>query len=93
MQGSNVFIGEDICARVKDLWRKLIPHMKAKRNEGCRVSMVFDHLLVVGKRFTVEDYESSWRLNRKLASLAIESNLGRFMARLVRAMLWEHIVG
>ena len=35
----------------------------------------------------------SWRLNRKLASLVIESNLGRFMARSVPAMLWEHIVG
>ena len=32
--------------------------MKAKRNEGCRVSMVFDHLLVVGKRFTVDDYDN-----------------------------------
>ena len=35
----------------------------------------------------------SRRLNRKLASLAIESNMGRFVARLVYAILWEQIVG
>ena len=56
LQGSNISIGEDFCARVRDIRRKLTPHLKAKRNEGCRVSMVFDHLLVDGKRFTVDDY-------------------------------------
>lgn len=58
LQGSNIFIGEDFCARVRDIRRKLTPHLKAKRNEGCRVSMVFDHLLVDGKRFTVDDYNN-----------------------------------
>ena len=58
LQGSNIFIGEDFCARVRDIRRKLTPHLKAKRNKGCRVSMVFDHLLVDGKRFTVDDYNN-----------------------------------
>ena len=58
LQGSNIFIGEDFCARVRDIRRKLTPHLKAKRNEGCRVSMVFDHLLVDEKRFTVDDYNN-----------------------------------
>ena len=87
LQCNSIFIGEDFCARVRDIRRKLTPHLKAKRNEGCRVSMVFDHLLVDGKRFTVDDYNSD------SAAFALESSLGRFMTRLMRAMLWEHIVG
>ena len=58
LQGSNIFIGEDFCARVRDIRRKLTPHLKAERNEGCRVSMVFDHLLVDGKSFTADDYNN-----------------------------------
>ena len=96
LQGSNIFIGEDFCARVRDIRRKLTPHLMSERDEGCRVSIVFDHLLVDrnlerGSRWTIMTI--SRRLNRKFAALATESNLDRFMTRLVRAMLSEHIAG
>ena len=55
LQGSQIFIGEDFSARVKEIRRRLTPHLKVKRNEGCRVSIVFDHLLVDGKRYSVDN--------------------------------------
>ena len=90
LQGSNIFIGEDFCARVRDR-RKPTLHLKAKRNDGCRWCLITYSLMERGSRWTIITILR--RLNRDLATLAIESNLGIFMARLVSAMLWEHIVG
>ena len=93
LQGSNIFIGEDFCVRVRDIRRKLTPHLKAKRNEGCRVSMVFITYSLVERGSLWTIITILRRLNRDLAALAMECYLGIFMARLVHAMLWEHIVG
>ena len=66
LQGSNSLIGEDFCARVRDIRRKLTPHLKAKRNEGCLVSIVFDRLLVDRKRFTVDYYDNLTEIKQEV---------------------------
>jgi regulator of replication initiation timing len=55
LQGTQIFIGEDFSSRVREIRRRLTPHLKVKRNEGCRVSMVFDHLLVDGRRYSLDE--------------------------------------
>ena len=58
LQGRDVFIGEDFSSRVRDIRRKLVPHLKKARNEGKRVTMVFDHIIIEGKKITVDDTDS-----------------------------------
>ena len=55
LKGSNIFVGEDFTFRVREVRRKLTPHLKEARASGKRVAMVFDHLLIDGKKFTVGD--------------------------------------
>jgi len=55
LKGTDVFIGEDYSFRVRDVRRKLAPHLKKAREDGKRASMFFDYLLVDGKRFTLDD--------------------------------------
>ena len=50
---SRVFIGEDFSARVRQIRKQLTPHLKDARNAGKRAVMVFDHLLIDGKRFVL----------------------------------------
>ena len=38
---------------MRNIRRKLSPHLKKARGDGKRVAMVYDHLLIDGKRFTV----------------------------------------
>ena len=57
LKGTNTFIGEDFPSRVRDIRRKLSPHLKKARGDGKRVAMVYDHLLIDGKRFTVNSNE------------------------------------
>ncbi len=40
--------------RVREIRRKLSPHLKKKKSEGCRASMVYDHLIVDGKKFGLD---------------------------------------
>ena len=49
------FIGEDFSASVREISWRVTPHVKVKSNEGCRVSMVFDHLLFDGERYSVDN--------------------------------------
>ena len=58
LQGSDIFIGEDFSSRVCDIRRKLVPHLKKARNEGKGVTMVFDHIIIEGKKFTVDDTDN-----------------------------------
>ena len=55
LQGTNVFIGEDFSSRVSDVRRRLVPHLKKARSENKKCMMVFDHLIVDGKKFTLDD--------------------------------------
>ena len=59
LQGIDVFIGEDFASRVRDIRRKFVPHLKKARSEGKRVvTMVFDHIIIEGKKFTVDDTDN-----------------------------------
>ena len=58
LQGSDVFIGEDFSSRVRVIRRKLVPHLKKVRSEGKRVTMVFDHIIIEGEKFTVDDTDN-----------------------------------
>lgn len=55
LKGTNVFVGEDFTSRVREIRRKLTPHLKEARNRGQRVAMVFDHLLIEGKKFGLNE--------------------------------------
>ena len=55
LQGSDVFIGEDFSVRVRDIRRQLVPHLKKARSESKKATMVYDHLIIEGKRLTVDD--------------------------------------
>ena len=55
LRGSTIFIGEDFSVRVRDIRKKLTPHLKAARNSGKRATMIFDHLLIDGKKFGIDN--------------------------------------
>ena len=53
LRGTDFFIGEDFSKKVRDIRRRLTPHLKKARQEGRRAAMVFDHLLIDGKKYSV----------------------------------------
>ena len=55
LQGTNVFIGEDFSSHVRDVRRRLVPHLKKARSENKKCMMVFDHLIIDGKKFALDD--------------------------------------
>lgn len=55
LKGSNVFIGEDFSRGVRDLRRRLAPHLKKAREDGKKATMVFNYLLIDGHKFTVDN--------------------------------------
>lgn len=55
LQGTTVFIGEDYSQRVRNLRKLLSPHLKAAREQGKRATMIYDHLLVDGKKFVLNE--------------------------------------
>eukprot|EP00745_Piridium_sociabile_P007047 TRINITY_DN14532_c0_g1_i1.p1 TRINITY_DN14532_c0_g1~~TRINITY_DN14532_c0_g1_i1.p1 ORF type:complete len:424 (+),score=72.50 TRINITY_DN14532_c0_g1_i1:185-1456(+) len=57
LRGSNTFIGEDFSFRVREISRKLSPHLKLARNNDQRAFMVFDHLVIDGKKLYVDDHD------------------------------------
>ena len=54
LKGTDVFIGEDFSTRVREIRKSLVPHMKKARSDGKNVRMVFDHLILEGKKVTVD---------------------------------------
>jgi chaperonin cofactor prefoldin len=58
LQGTSLFIGEDFTERVRAVRRQLTPHLKKARADGKRATMVFDHLLIDGKKFVVDDSDN-----------------------------------
>eukprot|EP00745_Piridium_sociabile_P033839 TRINITY_DN5818_c0_g2_i1.p3 TRINITY_DN5818_c0_g2~~TRINITY_DN5818_c0_g2_i1.p3 ORF type:complete len:146 (+),score=28.95 TRINITY_DN5818_c0_g2_i1:598-1035(+) len=54
LRGSDIFIGEDFSQRVRDIRRRLTPHLKKARQEGQRATMIYNHLLIDGRKFTVD---------------------------------------
>lgn len=59
LKGSSVFIGEDFTSRVREIRQKLTPHLKNARQNGRRAAMVFDHLLIDGKKFYLHDFDQT----------------------------------
>ena len=55
LKGTNVFVGEDFTAKVRGIRKTLTPHLRRAREEGKRATMVHDHLLIDGKRFTIDN--------------------------------------
>ena len=54
LKGSNIFLGEDFSVGVREIRKKLGPHLKAARDQGKRATMIFDRLLINGKKFTLD---------------------------------------
>eukprot|EP00745_Piridium_sociabile_P008280 TRINITY_DN15544_c0_g1_i7.p1 TRINITY_DN15544_c0_g1~~TRINITY_DN15544_c0_g1_i7.p1 ORF type:complete len:407 (+),score=79.65 TRINITY_DN15544_c0_g1_i7:186-1223(+) len=57
LKGSNVFIGEDFSKGVREVRRRLTPHLKKARQDGSRATMIYNYLLVDGKKYTVDSEE------------------------------------
>ena len=55
LQGTNVFIAKDFSSRVRDVRRRLVPHLKKARSENKKCMMVFDHLIIDAKKFALDD--------------------------------------
>jgi predicted RNase H-like nuclease (RuvC/YqgF family) len=56
LKGSNIFIGEDFSRGVRDIRKKLGRFAKEKKEGGETVKMIYDHLVVNGKKlFLSED--------------------------------------
>ena len=53
LKGTNVFVGEDFSQRVREIRRKLTPHLKQARSDGKLARMVHDHLFIDGKKFVL----------------------------------------
>ena len=64
LQGSTIFIGEDFSTRVREIRRQLAPHLKAARELGKKCVMIFDHLLIDGKRFYLDENSGGLKENR-----------------------------
>ena len=57
LKGTTIFIGEDFSARVRDIRRRLSPHLKQARDDGRRCAMVFDHLVIDGSKFYLGEHD------------------------------------
>ena len=54
LKGSNVFISEDVSLRVQEIRKKLLPHLKAAKDEKKKSTMVSDHLLI-NRKFILDE--------------------------------------
>ena len=53
LKGTNIFLGEDFSQRVRDIRKKLSPHLKKAKSEGKKATMIYDHLIINGKKFVL----------------------------------------
>ena len=54
--GNTIFIGEDFSKRVRETRKKLVPFLKeAKKDKDKRATMVYDHLVINGKKFYYDE--------------------------------------
>ena len=54
LKGSSIFIAKDFSPRVREIRKALTPHLKTARNQGKRETMIYDHLLIDGKKFILD---------------------------------------
>jgi hypothetical protein len=64
LKGSDVFVGEDFSKRVRDIRKKLTPHLKKAKEEGKKATIVYDYLLVDSKRYTVNESDELLLIER-----------------------------
>ena len=55
LKGTNLYIGEDFTENVRAVRKKLTVIMKEKKREGKQVSMVYDHLIINGKKCVLNE--------------------------------------
>lgn len=55
LKGTNIFVTEDFPVSVREIRKKLNKIAKAKREEGKKVTMVYDHLLMDGEKFSLDE--------------------------------------
>ena len=58
LKGSDVFVAEDFSARVRGIRKKLNQHRRAAKASGKRATMVYDHLLIDGKKYVLDGDDS-----------------------------------
>lgn len=54
LKGSDVFVGEDYSYRVRQIRKKLSPHLVQARKEGKKAVMIFDHIMIEGKKYFLD---------------------------------------
>ena len=59
-KGSSVHVQEDFSPRVREIRRKLAPRVARYRDEGKRATLVFDHIIVDGRKEFLEDGTRSY---------------------------------
>jgi predicted nuclease with TOPRIM domain len=50
-QNCGISIAEDFTQRVRDVRKRLLPHLKRAKEEGKRATLIYDHLLIDGKKY------------------------------------------
>lgn len=58
LKGSTVFIGEDFSSRVREIRKKLTVHLRQAKAANKRATMVYDHLLIEGDKFVLDDKDA-----------------------------------
>ena len=61
LKDTNVFVGEDFSQRVRSIRKKLSPHLKTAKEQGKRATMIYDHLIIEGKKFFLAEDETNIR--------------------------------
>nr|KAG5695832.1 hypothetical protein BaRGS_006489 [Batillaria attramentaria]KAG5696034.1 hypothetical protein BaRGS_017146 [Batillaria attramentaria]KAG5713691.1 hypothetical protein BaRGS_024739 [Batillaria attramentaria] len=54
LKGSDIFVGEDFTKRVRDIRKKLSSHLKSAKAAQRSATMVYDHLIIEGKRYNYD---------------------------------------
>lgn len=55
LAGSTISISEDFTRRVREVRKKLVPYLKAAKRSGKKVSMVYDHLIIDGRKYFLNE--------------------------------------
>ncbi|KAL8578257.1 hypothetical protein ACOMHN_005648 [Nucella lapillus] len=55
LKGSRVFVGEDFSQRVRDIRKRLTPHLKAAKGAQKRATMIYDHLLIEDSKYVLDE--------------------------------------
>nr|KAG5685191.1 hypothetical protein BaRGS_011090 [Batillaria attramentaria]KAG5689412.1 hypothetical protein BaRGS_017930 [Batillaria attramentaria] len=54
LKGTDIFVGDDFSKNVRDIRKKLSPFLKKAKEEKKLCKMVFDHLVMEGKRYVYD---------------------------------------